>query len=387
MFEDHTLKCKSCGKTFIVTKREAEFYSERGFSELPEYCQACRNRMETARTEIAEKEANTDDWECRITMRLPRDFDSDELLFLEQLGVKDAYTILPVEQHNYNRVKEICDTIRGAGLRISNFHSAVYTYNADICLNTSHRDEAIREYIDFIEMLGDLDIHVFTQTMMPYTIGTSGKPDYIRGAETRTVDLEDLKRSLPMQADREYSREELWDNFLYFLDKVCGPAEKAGVRIALHPNDPPVSCALGGIPPLINSFRAYREAFDAIGSEALAMEFCCGCWLEGGDNFGDLLSDMKWCLENNKIEMVHLRNITAPLPKFTECFLDNGYFDLYLVMKLLCDNNYQGVINPDHYPVMVDGYEHKWVPAAYTVGIMRAWAMRASAERKSSLLK
>ncbi len=104
-------------------------------------------------------------------------------------------------------------------------------------------------------------------------------------------------------------------------------AEEAGVRMALHPNDPPATGKLGGIPCLIHSFETYKRAFAVANSPALGMEFCTGCWLEGGPASGDLLEGIRTFHADNRILLVHFRNVTSPLPHFLETFLDNGYME------------------------------------------------------------
>lgn len=82
---------------------------------------------------------------------------------------------------------------------------------------------------------------------------------------------------------REYSEDELWENMKIFLDSVLPVAEKLGVKLALHPNDPPTKVKIYGVPSIIRSREAYEKVFEiANNSPALGMEFCCGCWLEGG---------------------------------------------------------------------------------------------------------
>ena len=70
-------------------------------------------------------------------------------------------------------------------------------------------------------------------------------------------------------------------------------------------------------------------------SPFLKMEFCCGCWLEGGDSFGDLYSAIEEFARRGKISIVHLRNVTSPLPQFSETFIDGGYGDVYRILKSL----------------------------------------------------
>jgi mannonate dehydratase len=86
---------------------------------------------------------------------------------------------------------------------------------------------------------------------------------------------------------------------------IISVAEKAGVRLALHPNDPPGSGALGGIPGLIYSFVSYKRAFETADSPALGMGSCCGCWLEGREAFGDNFEGIRAFGEENRILIVH----------------------------------------------------------------------------------
>ncbi len=146
-------------------------------------------------------------------------------------------------------------------------------------------------------------------------------------------------------------------------------AEKAGVRLALHPNDPPVP-DIGGIPCLIHNTDSYRQAFAKAESEWLGMEFCCGCWLEGGDAFGQILEDLRYFVRQKKVYIVHFRNISAPLPHFVETFLDDGYMDMKKIIQVLAEENYDGTIIYDHTPSMVEAAGPGAV-AAYAIGYMK----------------
>jgi mannonate dehydratase len=158
-------------------------------------------------------------------------------------------------------------------------------------------------------------------------------------------------------------------------------AEKANVRLALHPNDPP-ALSLGGIPCLIYSFESYKRAFALAGnSPYLGMEFCTGCWLEGGETFGNMLEAIRYFHQQGKIFIVHFRNVSASLPVFVETFVDDGYMDMYEAMKVFYDIDYDGTITLDHTPKLAGDPEHK-ASTAYAIGYMRALRERAEAELK-----
>jgi len=116
----------------------------------------------------------------------------------------------------------------------------------------------------------------------------------------------------------------------------------------LHPNDPPVAC-MAGVPSLIYNTKTYKKAFEmAHNSPALGMKLCVGCWLEAGDSFGDLMEDIKTFCEQGKILCVHFRNVSSALPYFEETLAEDGYANMYAIMKQLVACNSNAVISIDH---------------------------------------
>ena len=182
----------------------------------------------------------------------------------------------------------------------------------------------------------------------------------------------------PLTHGRRYSEAEIWDNFVYFVKQVAPVAEEAGVRIGIHPDDPPVS-ELGGVPRCIfSSFDGYRRALDLAGSPNIGMCLCVGCWLEGGAAMGkDVLETIRYFGERDRLFKVHFRNVNQPLPHFVETFLDGGYMDMYKVMKALRSVNFNGVLIADHIPRMGDDSR---LGAAFSIGYMKALLERVNAE-------
>lgn len=344
------------------------------------------------------------EWNYKFITRLPENFTDEDILFIKQLGIDYTYVSLPRDKHNLKDLKILKERIESGGLKITSIQSNLYTYNTDIALGTCNRDVAIDGYIEFIEMLSEVGIKFIEQNMNPFFIYSSNMTTTTRGAITRLTDVNTIinSKTVPLgkpawinpdhenietlirkyfdeASKRAYTREELWDNFAYFMQRVMPIVEKHGLRVLLHPNDPPLEESICGIPQLIRNFSDYQKAFEIANSEGLGMTFCCGCWLEGGEKFGNLIDNMEWALEHKKIETVHIRNISDPMPKFYETFLDNGYYDIYQIFRVLRKYNYQGFINPDHHPIMVDGPIRR-IPQGYAFGFMRAYAMRADAE-------
>ena len=101
------------------------------------------------------------------------------------------------------------------------------------------------------------------------------------------------------------------------------------------------------------------------------MELCIGCWLEGGESFGDLPRGIREFGEDGRILIVHFRNVSSPLPRFVETFVDDGYGDMPAVMRALAAVGYEGTVTPDHSPRMAD-CAGTAAGTAYAVGYMKA---------------
>jgi mannonate dehydratase len=181
---------------------------------------------------------------------------------------------------------------------------------------------------------------------------------------------------------RKYSKEELWDNYTYFIRQIAPVAEEAGVRIGIHPDDPPVP-ELGGIPRhIFGTFDGYVKALEIANSPAIGVCLCCGTWMEGGKHTGkDAFEAARAFAKMGKLWKIHFRNVTAPIPYFVETYIDNGYTDMWKLMKTLVDVDFRGNLIADHVPAMAGGRHSGW---SYSMGYIRALYQAAQADRKRS---
>jgi len=195
------------------------------------------------------------------------------------------------------------------------------------------------------------------------------------GAPTREFDLAVAKK-LPCSFDKTYEEEHIWKTFTTFIREVMPVAEKAKVRIGLHPDDPPVN-SLGCVARVFRTYEAYERAFQIANSENFGVCLCVGTWGEGGkQGFGkDPIEAVKAFGAKRKIYKVHFRNVSGTLPKFQETFVDNGYLDMYQVMKALQDVKFDGIVIPDHVP----GGGYPMANTTYTLGYMKALRDRVRA--------
>ena len=171
---------------------------------------------------------------------------------------------------------------------------------------------------------------------------------------------------------RAYSEDELWDNYEYMIRQIAPVAEDSGVRIGIHPDDPPVY-ALGGIPRcMFGNFEGYKRAMEIADSPNIGVCLCVGCWLEGGEaGMGvGVIDAIKHFAQQGQLFKVHFRNVSNPMPEpWVETLIDNGYQDMHQVMRALREVQFDGCIIPDHIPAMLGGHR---VGVAYSIAYMRA---------------
>lgn len=141
----------------------------------------------------------------------------------------------------------------------------------------------------------------------------------------------------------------LWDRLARFLRDVVPVAEEAGVRLAAHPDDPPVE-RLRDTPRLVNRPELFRRLCDLVPSRSNALELCLGTLAEmPGDTFYEILENHA---RRGEIAYIHLRNVRGKVPHYRETFLDEGDIDVPRVLRILREHAFDGVIIPDHTPQM-----------------------------------
>ncbi len=164
------------------------------------------------------------------------------------------------------------------------------------------------------------------------------------------------------------SHEELWRRLEDFLREVLPVAEEAGVRLAAHPDDPPLP-TVRGQPRLVYQPRHYQKLIDLNPSPANALEFCIGSLAEMTE--GDIYETVDRYSAQGRLGYIHFRNVSGKVPSYRETFIDDGDVDMMRVLQILARNKFSGVLIPDHTPQMT--CSAPWhVGMAYTLGYMRA---------------
>jgi len=127
--------------------------------------------------------------------------------------------------------------------------------------------------------------------------------------------------------------------------------EQLHVRIGIHLDDPPEQ-VLAGVPRCIfSNFEGYKRAIEIANSPNIGVCLCCGSWLEGGKMTGaEPVEMIRYFGSRKKLFKIHFRNVSAPLPHFTETMIDDGYYDMSKIMRALVEVKFEGIVIPDHVP-------------------------------------
>jgi mannonate dehydratase len=303
----------------------------------------------------------------------------EELFFLQQIGLRWV-------RLEYGSEDPSVDALRKVQQRFASFDLGIYgavqhAYRAiRLQLGQPGRDQDIEEYQTFIRSLGELGIPVAPYDFHPANTYTT---EHVmrRGYKARKFSLDDFRNKVEKQKfDREYHAEEMWDNYAYFMKAMLPVAEEAGVKMALHPDDPPLAM-MNGVAKLFVHYDGYKRAEEiAAGSPAWGVRLCVGTWSEGGDQMGkDTFGMIEDFGGRGLIYDVDFRNVTGPLPEFVETFPDDGYMDMFEVMKALREVGFDGSMVPDHVPQLAGDTGIRRAGTAYCIAYMRAILRRANA--------
>ncbi len=320
---------------------------------------------------------------CAQSSAKPMD---EQLLFLKQIGAAFVSVGSTPDLRSTAGFRQIVKRYADTGITVWSIGNADVHNMPEVTLNLPGRDAKISQYKQYLRSLSEAGVYYTTYAHMGNGIWSSGRAD-VRGASSREFDLASPnKRGFwvdktwrePLSHGRVFSKEEIWENFTDFIKQVVPVAEEVGVRIGIHPDDPPVP-VLAGVPRCIfSSFEGYKRALEIANSPNVGICLCCGTWLEGGRQItGKDPVEMIRHFGAEKIWKIHFRNVSAPLPHFVETFMDNGYYDMYNIMKALREVSFDGIVILDHSPEMVGG---SYTQTAYGFAYMRALLNHANTE-------
>lgn len=294
-----------------------------------------------------------------------------------QLGVSEAVTGIPRERPggppawNYLSLLHMRQRFADYGLNVAVIES---TPPMDrVKRGLPGRDEEIAHICELLANMGALGIPVWCYNFMAVfnwlrtSTTTAG-----RGGALLTSYDHTWMENAPLTEAGIVSEEQLWDSFAYFLERVIPVAEQAGVKLALHPDDPPLS-PIRGVSRIFTSVEAFKRALALVPSASNGLTFCQGSFATMGVNIPTAIRELK-----EHIHFVHFRDVQGTPRRFVETFHDNGPTNMLEAMRCYQDIGFNGVMRPDHVPTLegdendTPGYTTRG--RIYAIGYMRGLA-------------
>ena len=313
-----------------------------------------------------------------------QNLDTDWLDFYQALGVDTIHLetrgLANALGHEVNFLEEAISPapfeqarrkIEAKGMKLNN---VFYACPREIPLGLAGADEAIEAWIRLLQVLGEAGVPALGWNYKPMgnfrTTSATGRG----GVRYSTFDYGEFMGEREVHREREtlgdpaVAEEEMFARLEQFLAAVIPAAEKAGVTMALHPDDPPVPEPLGGVAQVCSTTDQFRRILAVVPSDCPRLLFCQGCFTELlGDGVYEFIAEMAAA---QKIQWVHFRNVRGQLPRFEEVFLDEGDIDMRRAMETYRDNGFAGPFMMDHTPTFPAGDSER-LGKAYANGYIR----------------
>lgn len=272
--------------------------------------------------------------------------------YAKQCGVEHGVIRLPEDNYfdiiDFSQWKGVYNNFNDFGIKPVVIEPMPNELHDHIKTGDAMRDESIEKVITMMKYMNELDIRTICFNWMAH-IGWLRTSDNIveRGnARVTGFNFDDFK-----PIDAKITAEQLWDNYEYFIKAVMPYAEKYGIRLALHPDDPPIP-RLGDVERIMISYENIQKAMNIVNSENLGVTMCQATYLMMGEDLYDIIPKLA-----DKIFFVHFRNATGNKYKFSETFHDNGLIDMPDIIRLYEKCGVDVPIRVDHVPLMAGEQE------------------------------
>lgn len=291
-----------------------------------------------------------------------------------QMGVTEA-VIHPLEvgdgktSWSYDDLRQTANWLEDAGLQFAVLEGSIPLTDR-IRFGLDGRDEDIAEFKQLIRNCGRLDIPVVCYDWLAGIRWARTEAHVPARGGSLVTGFDSTKTQGGPDIDpADVTRDQLWEAIEYFLQAVGPVAEDAGVKLGLHPDDPPRE-SVRGVPRIANSVENYDRILDLYDSEYSGVTFCQG-------NFAAMGVDVPEAIRHfgDRIQFVHFRDVEGTADRFVETWHDNGPTDMQAAMDAYVDIGFDGPMRPDHVPTMAGednsspGYHTKG--RLFAVGYMR----------------
>ena len=332
----------------------------------------------------------------RIAVGQFNELTEEKLRFAAQIGVGGIQLNTPKlpgdSRWEEADLRALVETTQAHGLELEAIENVPVHFYDKAMLGLPGRDEQIENYCATVRAVGAAGIPVLGYHFMPNSVwrtarmapgrGGAGCTQFDMAVVEKLSGREALSQFLPTSLGRQEAMplregddvidaEQMWANYAYFIKAVLPVAERAGVKLALHPDDPPVPM-LGGVARLFWEPAGFKRAWE-ISAQSLAwgLDLCLGCCSEMTGGALSVREMIEFFGPKGRIFYVHFRDVKGTVPNFTECFIGEGNFDPAEAMSLLRHNGFTGFLLDDHVPHMDGDTEWNHRGRAHAIGYMQ----------------
>lgn len=278
--------------------------------------------------------------------RYPKDSTWD---IARQCGVEHGVIRLPetddFDVTNFSHWQKVHKDFCDFGLKPLIIEPMPNNLHDHIKIGDEKRDECIEKVIKMFPIMEKLGMESICFNWMAYIgwLRTSDKYVERGGATVSEFDMGDFK-----PISDKITAKKLWDNYSYFIKAVIPYAENHGIKLALHPDDPPVK-SLGNVERIMITKENIKKAiYDIVKSDNLGLTFCQANFFVMGEDLEKTIKEL-----SEKIFFIHFRNVKGNPLKLRETFHDNGDIDMANIMKIYKQNGINVPIRVDHVPTLV----------------------------------
>jgi len=311
-----------------------------------------------------------------------RDLSEENLQFAVQLGVTHIVAVSPSvgasdgPYYDYERLVQLKTQIEAAGLELGAIQNIPPSWYDKIIYGAPGREEQLDYYCRTVENVGRAGVPILHYNFHAVKVWRTSRHTRGRGGALFTSYDHALMANAPLAGPRPIGDDELWASYECLIRRILPVAESVGLRMALHPDDPPIS-PIAGAACLFRDVAAFQRALDMVPSPANGLLFCQGCYAEMlGEGVYDAIRHFG---RQGKIFYVHFRNVVGRMPRFREAFIDNGDINMLKAMRIYREVGFDGPMIPDHLPHMPGDSDYAHRANAHAVGYMKALMEAAEA--------
>ena len=334
----------------------------------------------------------------RIAVGQFHDLSDERLRFAVQIGAMGLQMNNPTlpgdARWEEKDVSALVEKTESYGLKFEAIENVPTHFYHKAMMGLDGRDEQIENYQATIRAVARAGIPVLGYHFMPNSVWTTDRAGATRGGamarqfdmavvEANAGNLDMLRSFMPTTLGRASSmplfgkdgpvitEEQMWANYEYFIKAVLPVAEEEGLRLALHPDDPPVPM-LGGVARLFYRPWGFKHAYELAGkSKAWALDLCLGCCSEMPGGKANVSEMLDYFVPRKAVAYIHFRDVQGTVPNFTECFIGDGNYDPAEVIAQLARLGFDGFLLDDHVPKMDGDSDWNHRGRAHAIGYMQ----------------